>query len=245
MLRLDELAELADAGAVDTVIVGFTDHYGRLMGKRFDAEFFLDRSSRDGTHACDYLLTVDMEMEPVARLRLRELGARLRRLPPRARPAHASRVASWLDRTALVLCDVDDDQRTTRRARSLRASILRAQIERAATPASPPRPRSELEYYLFDDTYRDAAREGLHRPRTGRLVHRGLPPPAGHAARALQRRACAATSTAPACPSRARRASGASASTSSTSATPTCSTMADRHAVFKQCHEGDRRRRRA
>ena len=63
MLSLDELGALYTADEVDTVVVGFTDHYGRLMGKRFDAGFFMD-SAEEGTHACDYLLTVDMEMDP-------------------------------------------------------------------------------------------------------------------------------------------------------------------------------------
>jgi len=30
--------------------------YGRMMGKRFDADFFLQSAADDGTHACDYLL---------------------------------------------------------------------------------------------------------------------------------------------------------------------------------------------
>ena len=59
----EQLAEATEAGHIDTVVLAFTDHYGRLMGKRLDAEFFLGDPS--GTHACDYLLTVDMEMEPV------------------------------------------------------------------------------------------------------------------------------------------------------------------------------------
>src|SRR5207302_55928 len=65
MLELDELAKLARQGEVETVIVGFTDHYGRLMGKRFDAEMFVQDIAEHGAHACDYLLTVDMEMDPV------------------------------------------------------------------------------------------------------------------------------------------------------------------------------------
>ena len=52
-------------GSIDTVIVAFTDHFGRLMGKRFDAEFFCDDALGHGTHGCNYLLTVDMDMEPV------------------------------------------------------------------------------------------------------------------------------------------------------------------------------------
>ena len=59
----NQLTVATEAGLVDTIILAFTDHYGRLMGKRLDTEFFLEDPS--GTHACDYLLTVDMEMEPV------------------------------------------------------------------------------------------------------------------------------------------------------------------------------------
>jgi glutamine synthetase len=65
VLDLDELSALVDSGEIETVVVGFTDHYGRLCGKRFDAGFFLSSVASEGTHACDYLLTVDMEMEPV------------------------------------------------------------------------------------------------------------------------------------------------------------------------------------
>ncbi|MCB0133973.1 MAG: glutamine synthetase, partial [Caldilineaceae bacterium] len=58
MLSLDELDAQVRAGAIDTVLVMFTDHYGRFMGKRFDAEFFVADAARQGTHACNYLLTV-------------------------------------------------------------------------------------------------------------------------------------------------------------------------------------------
>ena len=34
MLSLDELSNRAAAGDIDTVVVGFTDHHGRLCGKR-------------------------------------------------------------------------------------------------------------------------------------------------------------------------------------------------------------------
>ena len=60
-----DLKRLAKSSEIDTVIAAFTDHYGRLMGKRFDAGFFLDHVARDGTHACNYLLTTDAEMDPV------------------------------------------------------------------------------------------------------------------------------------------------------------------------------------
>src|SRR5439155_8387094 len=65
LLTLEQLREAATSGAIETVVVGFTDHYGRLMGKRYDAELFVDETATQGTHGCDYLLTTDMEMEPV------------------------------------------------------------------------------------------------------------------------------------------------------------------------------------
>ena len=84
----EELRTEIEAGRIDTVVMAFPDHYGRLMGKRFDGQFFLDSGLADGTHACDYLFTVDMEMNPVERVRVRQLGARVRRLPHGARPVH-------------------------------------------------------------------------------------------------------------------------------------------------------------
>ena len=65
MLTVESLTALVADGFIDTVVVGFTDHYGRVHGKRYDASFFLSDCVDHGTHACDYLLTVDMEMEPV------------------------------------------------------------------------------------------------------------------------------------------------------------------------------------
>ncbi len=65
-LTLEQLRKRVATGDVDTVIVGFTDHYGRLMGKRYSADFFIQETAVNGTHGCDYLLTTDMEMEPVA-----------------------------------------------------------------------------------------------------------------------------------------------------------------------------------
>ena len=35
------------------------------MGKRYDAEMFVESIAEDGAHGCNYLLTTDMEMEPV------------------------------------------------------------------------------------------------------------------------------------------------------------------------------------
>jgi glutamine synthetase len=65
MLTVAELKELARLDKIDTVVVGITDCYGRLVGKRYTADFFLESAVDDGTHACSYLLATDMNMEPV------------------------------------------------------------------------------------------------------------------------------------------------------------------------------------
>ena len=70
--RLDRkrLAQLIEKGAVDTVLTVFPDALGRLMGKRVVGRYFLDHVVDDGAHACIYLFTVDMEMEPLPGFKL-------------------------------------------------------------------------------------------------------------------------------------------------------------------------------
>src|SRR4051794_33029942 len=106
-MDLDELREQVDAGDVDTVVVAFSDHYGRLCGKRVDAEFFLEEVAEAGTHSCNYLLTTDMEMEPVPGYQFANWDqgyGDFHVLPD----LNSLRRASWLDRTAIVLCDIED-----------------------------------------------------------------------------------------------------------------------------------------
>jgi glutamine synthetase len=157
MLTVATLREQARRGAIDTVLVAFTDHYGRLVGKRFDAGFFLDHAVAHGAEACDYLLTVDMEMNPVPGYRLAswESGYGDFHLAPDLRTL---RVAAWLDRTALVLCDVLDGDSHAPVAAAPR-NLLRAQVERARARGFTAMAGSELEYYLFRTSYREAARK--------------------------------------------------------------------------------------
>jgi len=63
-LDLETLKRLIESGEIDTVVVAMTDMQGRLIGKRVAGRFFLD-SVVEETHGCNYLLTADMEMEPV------------------------------------------------------------------------------------------------------------------------------------------------------------------------------------
>jgi len=158
MLGLEQLREMAAQEKIETVIVGFTDHYGRLTGKRYDAEMFVEEIAGHGTHGCDYLLTTDMEMNPVAGYRFAnwELGYGDFHLVP---DLNTLRAASWLDKTALVLCDVKSEKTEDYISVAPR-SILRKQTQAAEKTGFTSFAASELEYYLFRNSYREAAGQG-------------------------------------------------------------------------------------
>ncbi len=155
LLSMETLRIKVEDGEIDTVVTGFTDHYGRVHGKRFDAEFFVEVGYSAGTHGCDYLLTVDMEMEPVPGYRYAnwELGyGDFHMVPDLA----TMRIATWLDSTAIVLCDLHGPHDHTLVAVAPR-SILRRQLALAAESGFVAKGASELEYFLYEDSYRDAA----------------------------------------------------------------------------------------
>ena len=138
---------------IDTVLVVFPDGYGRLMGKRVVGRYFIDHVATEGSHACIYLFTVDMEMEPLPGFRLtsweRGYGdmklvpdlATLRRIP-------------WLPKTALVICDVytEDGEPIEEAPRW----ILRRQVDRAARLGYTVKTAAELELYVFRETFEEA-----------------------------------------------------------------------------------------
>ncbi len=155
MLSAEALADAVASDEIDTVIVAFTDLYGRLVGKRFDAGYFVRSIAKAGTHGCDYLFTVDMEMDPIAGYRFAnwESGYGDVHLVP---DLSTLRRAAWLDRTALVLCDVERGDGHEPVPIAPR-SILKAQIARAHALGYTAAAASELEFYIFEDSYRDAA----------------------------------------------------------------------------------------
>ena len=158
MLTLAELAAEVAADEIDTVIIAFSDHYGRLLGKRLDAEYFLAEAANHGTHACNYLLTTDMEMEPAPGYRFAkwERGYGDFHLVP---DLDTLRRASWLEKTAIVLCDVEDESANQPVAVAPR-SILRRQLEAAEALGYSAMAASELEYYIYQDSYREANEKG-------------------------------------------------------------------------------------
>lgn len=155
MLTLEALSALTAQREIETVVLGFTDHYGRLMGKRIDAEYFVQEIAEGGTHACDYLLTTDIPMEPVRGYQFAnwEHGYGDFHLVP---DLSTLRQATWLDKTAMVLCDVKDEKTHAHIGVAPR-SILRAQLDRSTQQGYQVMAASELEYYVYEDSYRKAA----------------------------------------------------------------------------------------
>ncbi len=154
-LDLETLKRLIESGEIDTVVVAMTDMQGRLIGKRVAGRFFLD-SVVEETHGCNYLLTVDMEMEPVPGYEAAswDQGYGDFVLKP---DMNTLRALPWLEGTALVLCDVLDHHTHEDLPHSPRA-ILRRQLGRLADKGWTAYMASELEFYVIDEAY-DVARE--------------------------------------------------------------------------------------
>jgi glutamine synthetase len=139
------------------------DMQGRLIGKRFHAAFFAEGAYEE-THGCNYLLGLDIEMEPVPGYKatsweqgygdfvLKPDLATLRRIP-------------WLPGTALVICDVLDHHTHEDVPHSPRA-VLKKQLKRLERMKLKAYMASELEFFLFDDSYETANRKGYRNLKT-------------------------------------------------------------------------------
>ncbi|WP_137391748.1 glutamine synthetase family protein [Rhodoligotrophos defluvii] len=162
-LTVDALKQAIADGSIDTVLVCFPDMQGRPLGKRFQAEFFLD-SGIDETHACNYLLADDIDMEPVPGYKAANWALGYGDFTLKPDLATLTRVP-WLEGTAMVLCDVVDHHTHEPVPHSPRA-ILKAQIERLNARGMKAYTASELEFYLFDESFRSAFEKGYRELRT-------------------------------------------------------------------------------
>ena len=159
-----KLESLAESGEVDTVLCMFTDLQGRFMGKRVLPDFFLEEVMGDeGLHACLYLLAVDMEMEPLPGYRYAswETGYGDFRMVP---DLSTLRMCPWLERTAMVICDIADEEDGSPVTVSPR-QILKDQLATAVEMGYTVKTGSELEFYLFKDGYDELAERSYQLPR--------------------------------------------------------------------------------
>ncbi|MFO1105053.1 MAG: glutamine synthetase family protein [Amaricoccus sp.] len=149
-LTIEELAGAVADGAIDTVLVAQTDMQGRLMGKRFQAEFFLESGWRE-THSCNYLLATDFEMETVPGYAATGWAAGYGDYTMRP-DLGTLRVVPWLPGTALILCDVEDHHSHAEVPHSPR-TMLKRQIARLDAMGFEAMMASELEFFLFEQSY--------------------------------------------------------------------------------------------
>jgi glutamine synthetase len=134
-----------------------------MIGKRFQAEYFLEVAN-DETHGCDYLLADDIDMEPVPGYEAANWGKGYGDFVMKPDLGTLMK-ASWLEGTAIVLCDLSDHHHHEPIPHSPRA-ILKAQIERLAAMGYTANAATELEFYLFDDDYRTISAKGYRTAQT-------------------------------------------------------------------------------
>lgn len=152
-----DLQGLYDAGQVDTVVMAFTDMQGRLIGKRVAARHFLDNISRHGAECCNYLLAVDVENNTIQGYELAswDTGYSDMVMVP---DMSTLRMAPWLPGSVIVTTDLESTAHTEV-VQSPR-SILKAQIARLEKLGYRAFVGTELEFIVFDDTYREAFAKG-------------------------------------------------------------------------------------
>ena len=156
-LTLDELKTKVGAGEIDTVLACMVDMQGRLMGKRFLAQHFVD-SAWEETHCCNYLLATDLEMETVKGYASTSWQAGYGDYMMRP-DLSTLRVTAWLEGTAMVLCDVLDHHGNDEVPHSPRA-MLKAQIARAEAAGFGTIAATELEFFIFRKSFEEMASEG-------------------------------------------------------------------------------------
>jgi glutamine synthetase len=160
-IDFETLQRMTADGDIETVIAVLPDMYGRLVGKRFTARYFVEDVAEHGMHACDYLLACDVDMDPVPGYAFTSWAKGYGDFHP-VPDFGTLRVASWLPKTAIVICDVHFEDREELVPFAPR-SILRRQINRAAEAGYVAMGASELELYVFKDSYDSAAEKGFIR----------------------------------------------------------------------------------
>ncbi|MGU3653103.1 glutamine synthetase family protein [Mycolicibacterium sp. A43C] len=157
MLTQAELERLVAAGEIDTVIVAFPDMQGRLTGKRVSARLFVEEVAAHGAECCNYLLAVDVDMNTVEGYAMSswETGYGDMVMTP---DFDTLRLLPWLPGSALLMADLSFTDGTP--VAPAPRSILAAQLKRLADRGLSAYVGTELEFMVFDDTFRDAWKAG-------------------------------------------------------------------------------------
>ncbi|MDB6121556.1 MAG: ipuC [Pedosphaera sp.] len=144
---------------IDTVLVVFPDVFGRLIGKRMTAHYFVDQALKSGTHGCNYLLTLNMEMEPLSGFKLAnwEKGFGDFEIRP---DLSTLRILPWQQGAAMVICDLHHHD--GKLVEETPRSVLRRQLDALAAKSLVCKIASELEFFLFNNTYPAAFASNYH-----------------------------------------------------------------------------------
>ncbi len=156
-LTVQELIAEVDGGRIDTVVMALVDMQGRLQGKRFHGRHFVDEVLVHGSEASNYLLAVDVDMNPVQGYRIASWETGYGDFTVLPDPATLRRMP-WHPGTALLLADPAGAD-GTRVAPSPRR-ILRGQIDRLAGHALTAYAGTEAEFLLHRESYEEARRRG-------------------------------------------------------------------------------------
>ena len=154
-ITFSQLKKAISNDEIDTVLVCVSDMQGRLNGKRVTGKAFIDYVYKE-THMCDYLYTVDMDMFTVPGYKSSswETGYGDMTVIP---DLSTIKIAHWLEKTAIVLCDCLDHDGKKPLMHSTR-QILRNVVSKANKMGFEPMIGSELEFFLFNQTY-----DGIHK----------------------------------------------------------------------------------
>lgn len=158
-IDLARLKQLVTDGAIETVLVVFPDMYGRLVGKRIVGRFFVEQVAEHGIEACDYLLACDVDMDPVPGYKFTSWAKGYGDFHP-VPDFNTMRVCSWLDKTAMVICQVYREPGGALLPLAPR-SMLQRQVDRAAEMGFVAKGASELELYVFKDSYERVAEKSF------------------------------------------------------------------------------------
>ncbi|HVJ98048.1 MAG TPA: glutamine synthetase, partial [Acidimicrobiia bacterium] len=156
MLHATKLEEAVAQGEIDTILVAFPDLQGRLVGKRVTGNYWVEHMEGgfQPVHACNYLLAVDAEMNVLPGYQFANWEQGYGDMV--VQPDHATiRLIPWLEKTALVLCDLKNEE-TDEPVEVSPRRILQRQVERAHALGYSLLFASELEFFLFRESLDEA-----------------------------------------------------------------------------------------
>lgn len=158
-LSFDQLKQQVSGGVIDTVLVCLVDMQGRLMGKRFHAQNFIEFSSQE-THCCNYLLATDMEMATPNGYASSSWSQGYGDFVMRP-DLQTLRTVPWLEGTVMVLCDILDHhhQLVSHSPRQ----VLKRQVERLASLGYTAKTATELEFFIFEKSFDEIRKEGFRK----------------------------------------------------------------------------------